>query len=81
MGGSENINVFSEKLKSIGICHDEDMESITYSIKIIFAIFIVLFLIFYSIKIITSANDFKLGLYNSAFFEESKCYKESIFSK
>lgn len=71
---TENINVFSEKLKSIGMCHDEDMSSITYSIKIIFAIFIVLFLIFYSIKIITSANDFKLGLYNSAFFEESKCY-------
>lgn len=71
---SDDINSFNIRLESLGSCHDEDMTSILLALKLIVFVFILLFLIFYSVKIITSANDFKFGLYNSAFFEESRCY-------
>ena len=55
-------------------CHKENMISIMFALKVTFFMFIVIFLIFYSVKIISSANDFKSGLYNSFYFEESQCY-------
>jgi hypothetical protein len=70
----EDLNIFDKKLNSLGTCHGEDMDAIVFSLKLIFFMFITMFLVFYSIKIITSANDFKMGLFNSSYYEESKCY-------
>lgn len=70
----EDMNTFDAKIKSLGTCHNDDMDAIVLSLKLIFFIFITMFLLFYSIKIITSANDFKMGLFNSSYYEESKCY-------
>jgi hypothetical protein len=70
----EDMNTFDAKIKSLGTCHNDDMDAIVLSLKLIFFIFITMFLLFYSIKIITSANDFKMGLFNSSYYAESKCY-------
>ncbi len=72
---TDNMQEINEELASHSVCHNEDMDSVVIALKIIFFTFIIMFLIFYSVKIASSANDFKFGLYNSAYFEESRCYE------
>lgn len=55
-------------------CHISDMEILMFVTKIIIFMFIVIFLLFYSSLIVSSSNEFKNGLYNSLYFEQSKCY-------
>jgi len=55
-------------------CHMDDMEGMMFTLKIIMFIFIIVFLIFYSVLILSSSSNFKYGLYNSRYFEQSKCY-------
>lgn len=74
---STDISSFSQKMTSISMCHNEAMEGLVFSMKIIFFFFILMFLMFYSVKIISTANDFKSGLYNSSYFEDSRCYDSS----
>lgn len=71
---TDDIRGFSERLQSMGTCHNEEMDGIVWGLKLIFFTFIILFLMFYSVKIISTANDFKFGLYNSTYYEESQCY-------
>ena len=54
--------------------HEDELDTIVFALKLIFFIFVFMFLIFYIINIISSTGDFKNGLYNSAYFEESRCY-------
>lgn len=54
-------------------CHDNEMDSIMYTLKILFFMFIVLFLIFYATKVLTSTSEFEYGIYNSMYFEDSLC--------
>ena len=56
------------------ICNLEEIDMIAFTLKIIFFSFLFMFLIFYTVNIISSTGDFKSGLYNSAYFEESRCY-------
>lgn len=56
------------------VCHSEEMSGYVLGIKIIVYVFIILFLMVYSVKIISTANDFRFGLYNSIYFEQSICY-------
>lgn len=69
-----NDKEFNDKLDINENCHDEDMDSIIYTLKIIVFIFILVFLLFYSTKLLSSSSEFKAGLYNSNYFEESRCY-------
>ena len=55
-------------------CNTEDVDAIVFTIKVIVFTAIFLFLIFYTVTILESATEFKMGLYNSAYFEESRCY-------
>lgn len=55
-------------------CNAEDLDNIVFSLKIIVFSFIFMFLIFYTVTIVTSTGEFKAGLYNSGYYEESKCY-------
>jgi hypothetical protein len=56
------------------VCNTEDVEAIVFTIKVIVFTAIFLFLIFYTVTILESATEFKMGLYNSVYFEESRCY-------
>jgi|UniRef100_A0A6C0BEJ4 hypothetical protein len=56
------------------ICNDEQIDTIAFTLKIIIFSFIFMFLLFYTFTIISSTGDFKNGLYNSVYFEESRCY-------
>lgn len=71
---TDDMQEINSELTSHSICHNEDMDSIVLALKMIFFSFIIMFLIFYSVKIVSTASDFQYGLYNSAFFEESRCY-------
>lgn len=57
-------------------CHEEDIDTIIFTLKVIFFLFIVLFLMYYSTQIISSTGQFKAGLYNSLYFENSSCYPQ-----
>ena len=56
------------------VCHDNEMDNIAYTVKVIFFVFIFLFLLYYSVKLLESSNGFKTGIYNSAYFDENQCY-------
>ena len=64
---------FAEDLITRASCHDSDIDSIMFALKIMFFMFIVMFLIFYSSKVISSTSEFQWGIYNSVYFEESMC--------
>ena len=68
----EDIKIEVDSLRD---CHDADIESIWFTLKIIFLLFIVMFLIFYTTKVISSTSEFEQGLYNSRYYSENTCYE------
>lgn len=64
---------FVQEATEMSMCHDQDIDSIIFALKIMFFVFIILFLIFYATKIISSTSEFEFGLYNSVYFDESMC--------
>ena len=64
---------YANELISKASCHDSDIDSIMFTLKIIFFMFIVMFLIFYATKVVSSTADYEWGIYNSFYFEESMC--------
>lgn len=74
---TEDIEGFTNELNILNTCHQMDMDIILFSIKIAFVSFIILFLIIYSVTIITSSSDFKKGLFNSVYYEKRKCYNKT----
>lgn len=73
---TDDLQGFINKLSSLAVCHYEEMDGIIISFKIMFFSALVLFLLFYSGKIISTSNDFKIGLFNSMYYEESQCYED-----
>jgi hypothetical protein len=71
---TEDMLEFDARLKNMGICHNENIDDIAWGLKLIFFVFIIMFLMFYSVRIITTSSDFKFGLYNSSYYEKSECY-------
>ena len=69
----DNDNDFKEQIRFKAKCHDNDIESVIFTIKILFFLFIVTFLIFYSGKVLQSTSEYQNGLYNSYYYEESLC--------
>jgi hypothetical protein len=58
---------------SLARCHDAGIDSVMTTLRIIFFVFIVCILMFYSTKVVTSTGEYKYGIYNSMYFEESIC--------
>ena len=71
---TEDMLEFDARLKNMGICHNENIDDIAWGLKLIFFVFIIMFLMFYSVRIISTSSDFKFGLYNSSYYENSECY-------
>jgi hypothetical protein len=63
-----------KEVEYLKACHNDDIDAIIYTLKIVFFMFIIMFLLFYSTKIISSTSEFKAGLYNSNYFENQTCY-------
>lgn len=55
-------------------CSNLEIDTIAFTLKVVFYSFIIMFLIFYINTIIQSSGDFKNGLYNSGYYEEQRCY-------
>lgn len=64
---------FLEDLIARASCHDIEIDAIMFSLKIMFFLFVVFFLLFYASKVISSTDEFEYGVYNSVYFEESIC--------
>jgi cbb3-type cytochrome oxidase subunit 3 len=72
-----DIDKFKELKKEVEFlknCHNDDIDTVIYTLKIMFFMFIVMFLIFYSTKIVSSTSEFKAGLFNSFYFETQTKY-------
>ena len=71
----DGTKAFSTEVSTKAECHDREMESIAFMFKVLFFMFIIIFLVFYSSKVITSTSEFEFALYSSTFLEESRCYE------
>lgn len=67
------IKLMKKELDFMMTCHEDDIDAVIFTLKVVFFIFIITFLIFYSSKVISSAGEYQNGLYNSGFFENSVC--------
>lgn len=67
------IKLMKKELDFMMSCHEDDIDAVIFTLKVVFFIFIITFLIFYSSKVISSAGEYQNGLYNSGFFENSVC--------
>lgn len=74
-GSVNNLAEFSARLDSEATCHNEDMDVLAYLLKIIVFTFIIFFMIYYSSKVLSTANDFKYGLYNTSYYNDLRCYE------
>lgn len=54
--------------------HDDNIQTIVISIKVIFFAIIIMFLVFYSMKVLTSSSDFQAGIYSSTYYENNETY-------
>ena len=63
-----------ERIKAEAKCHDDNVEEIVYTLKILMFIAVFLFLLYFSSKLLSSSNAFKQGIYNSAYFDKNMCY-------
>lgn len=55
-------------------CNSVEIDTIAFTLKAIFFTFVIIFLLYYIHTIVETTGDFKNGLYNSGYFEESRCY-------
>lgn len=69
----DQAKAINRELEQMIACHEDDIDAVVFTLKVVFFIFIVTFLIFYSTKVVTSSSDYKNGLYNSGYFETSNC--------
>lgn len=69
----ENDQSFTDEVTSKAKCHDTDIDSIVFTMKVLFFLFVIMFLIFYSTKVVQSTSEYEFGIYNSIYFEEALC--------
>jgi hypothetical protein len=54
--------------------HGDNIQVIIISIKVIFFTIIIMFLVYYSMKVLTSSSDFQAGIYSSSYYDNSETY-------
>jgi uncharacterized membrane protein YciS (DUF1049 family) len=68
-----SIKSMKKELEYLTQCHEDDLDTIVFTLKVVFFVFIIAFLVFYSSKVISSSDEYKAGLYNSGYFETENC--------
>lgn len=69
----KDLRMLKKDLEYLIACHEDDIDSVIFTLKVIFFIFIVTFLIFYSSKVVNSSSEYYAGLFNSGFYESGTC--------
>lgn len=54
-------------------CHADNVESIMMTVRLLFATSIIVFMFMYTIRVVNSTNMYRIGLYNSKYFQKSRC--------
>lgn len=54
--------------------HSDNIQVIIISIKVIFFAIIIMFLVYYSMKVLSSSSDFQAGIYSSKYYDNSETY-------
>jgi hypothetical protein len=62
------------ELKQDETCNSNEVDDIIFTLKIIFFTVVIIFLIFYSTKVMASTTEFQAGIYNSSYFDNNRCY-------
>jgi hypothetical protein len=68
-----NDPTFIKEISTKFDCHTDNVESVMLTVKLLFATSIIVFMFLYTIRVVNSTNLYKVGLYNSKYFERSKC--------
>lgn len=67
------IRAMKKELEYLTQCHEDDLDTIVFTLKVVFFVFIITFLIFYSSKVVSSSGEYRSGLYNSGYFDTDNC--------
>jgi hypothetical protein len=68
-----NDSTFIKEITTKFGCHQEDVQSVMFTVKIISALSVVVFMILYSVKIVNANKVYESSLYNSNFLTTSNC--------
>lgn len=68
-----NDPTFIKEISTKFDCHTDNVESIMMTVKLVFALSIIVFMFVYTTKVVNTSKLYKIGLYNSKYFEKSKC--------
>ena len=68
-----NDKTFIKEISTKYACHTDNVESIMMTVKLLFATSIIVFMFLYTTRVVNSTDLYKIGLYNSKYFQKSKC--------
>lgn len=71
-----NDPTFVQEIMVRAATHSEEVKTVTFTVKAISSLSIIVFMIFYSLTIIGTKDAYKSGLYNSAYFANKACCDE-----
>ncbi len=68
-----NDPTFIKEISTKFACHTDNVDSILMTVKLVFATSIIVFMFLYTVRVVNSTNMYKVGLYNSKYFQKSQC--------
>lgn len=68
-----NDPTFIKEISTKFACHTDNVDSILMTVKLVFATSIIVFMFLYTVRVVNSTNMYRVGLYNSKYFQKSKC--------
>jgi hypothetical protein len=68
-----NDPAFIKEISTKFACHTDNVDSILMTVKLVFATSVIVFMFLYTVRVVNSTNMYRVGLYNSKYFQKSKC--------
>jgi hypothetical protein len=68
-----NDQTFITEIMTKAACHKDEVDGVMYTAKAIATMSILVFMVLYSLRIITATSEYRGGLYTSSLYENKKC--------
>lgn len=68
-----NDPTFVQEIITRAVMHGDEVKTVTFTVKSVSALSIIVFMVFYSLTIVANNGAYKNGLYNSAYFANKAC--------